>query len=111
MSPTGAGDRSAVPPDSSAATLIRLEAYGVELTIMAIDDIGAQTSSPLDLIFSCTICQATAAQLYAEDGSSRALPSTADLNNGVITKLWLTECAHLTCGKHLDGGGKFISTT
>ena len=68
---------------------------------------GAQNLSPLDLIFSCTICQATAAQLYAENDNSRGLRNTADSNEAVITKLWLSECAHLTCGKHLDGGGKF----
>lgn len=109
MSPAGPDHHPAVLPDSSWATLIRIKAYGDDLIIMTIDDTGAQTPSPLDLIFSCTICQATVAQLYAEDDSSRALRSTADLSNRVITKLWLTECAHLTCGKHLDGGGKFIS--
>ncbi|KAL8914418.1 MAG: hypothetical protein Q9171_000923 [Xanthocarpia ochracea] len=28
-----------------------------------------------------------------------------DNTNGAITKLWLTECAHVTCAKHLEGGG------
>ena len=71
---------------------------------------GVQNPSPLDLIFSCTVCQVTVGQLYAENDKSRGLRGTADSDEAVITKLWLSECAHLTCGKHLDGRGKFIST-
>lgn len=102
-----ADDRIAVPPDLSPATLIRVQAYGVEFGIMETAGTEAPKPRTLDLIFSCAICGATVAQLYAEDGSSRPLRSTADLSKGVITKLWMTECAHLTCGKHLDRGGKF----
>ena len=27
-------------------------------------------------------------------------------DNNIVTKLWLTECAHLTCANHLEGGGR-----
>jgi len=61
--------------------------------------------SATDIVLSCTICQETLASIYAEDDENRGLRKTNDPDNGRITKLWLTECAHLTCGKHLQGGG------
>ncbi|KAL8802570.1 MAG: hypothetical protein Q9182_003735 [Xanthomendoza sp. 2 TL-2023] len=58
----------------------------------------------IDFIFSCSICQATLSAVYAthdDDGLRRS----ADNSDGSIIRLWLTECAHITCAKHLDGGG------
>ena len=56
---------------------------------------------PLDLIFSCNICHE----------SIRDIPSPVqdvkELEGGrkPVAKLWMTECAHLICAKHLEGGG------
>lgn len=63
--------------------------------------------SPTDIVLSCSICQETLSTIYADDdGNSGLLRDKGGPNDGKITKLWLTECAHLTCGKHLPGGGQ-----
>lgn len=61
--------------------------------------------SPTEIILSCTICQDTLSTIYAEDDGKRGLHKSDDHGSGRITKLWLTECAHLTCAKHLESGG------
>ena len=58
-----------------------------------------------DIVFSCAICQATLSNLHAEDGGNSGLRMSDTPENSKISRLWLTECAHLSCGKHfLDGG-------
>ncbi|KAL9084202.1 MAG: hypothetical protein Q9165_008188 [Trypethelium subeluteriae] len=37
--------------------------------------------------------------------SNHGLNDSRQAHDTKITKLWLTECAHLTCGEHLEGGG------
>ena len=65
--------------------------------------------SPTDIVFSCTICQDTLSTIYADDDRNDGLHKTGEgPDHGKVTKLWLTECAHLTCGKHLPGGGQSI---
>lgn len=65
--------------------------------------------SPADIVLSCTICQETLSTIYADDERNNGLHKDGkNPHNGKITKLWLTECAHLTCGKHLPGGGKSV---
>ncbi len=60
----------------------------------------------LDIVLSCTICQEPLSSVYAEDDEYRGLnKGEGNPGSGRITKLWLTECAHLTCAKHLEGGG------
>lgn len=61
--------------------------------------------SATDIVVSCTICQDTLSNIYADDDGNSGLRKSTDPHSGRITKLWLTECAHLTCGKHLEGGG------
>ena len=64
---------------------------------------------PADIVLSCTICQETLSTIYADDDENNGLRKDGEgSHNGTITKLWLTECAHLTCGKHLAGGGKSV---
>ena len=66
--------------------------------------------SPTDIVLSCTICQRTLSAIYADvDRNHNLCKDGEDPNGGKITKLWLTECAHLTCGKHLPGGGQSSS--
>jgi len=62
--------------------------------------------STIDIVLSCSICQATLSSIYEEDDQNNGLRNGDDLHDGRVTKLWLTECAHLTCAKHLEGGGK-----
>ena len=65
--------------------------------------------SPADIVLSCTICQETLSTIYAHDDRNDGLHKDGEgPNSGKITKLWLTECAHLTCGKHLPGGGQSV---
>lgn len=61
---------------------------------------------PLDIIFSCTICQETIADVYAN--------GSPDLNYKAALleypcKLWITECGHVTCSHHFEGGGEMRS--
>lgn len=64
--------------------------------------------SPQDIIFSCGICQATIAEVYANKESNRGFHSGSGDDEGIVTKFWISECAHITCGKHLQGGGKGV---
>ncbi len=64
---------------------------------------------PLDVIFTCTVCGKTLDSIYLESDDNLGLRSPPDFDNGRIVKLWLTECAHLTCAKHLEGGGSNTS--
>ncbi|KAL8695311.1 MAG: hypothetical protein Q9218_000210 [Villophora microphyllina] len=59
----------------------------------------------IDLVLSCSICQDTLSSIYATSDIDRGLRQGLDLSSGSINKLWLTECAHIICGKHLEGGG------
>ena len=106
---SGSEEGGAELPGSSPTSPIRIEPRGTEWARMEPEGPRAEHPSPLDLIFSCTICQATVAHLYAENEQGKGLKRTANSNERVIPKLWLAECAHVTCGKHLDGGGKLIS--
>ncbi|KAF2809433.1 uncharacterized protein BDZ99DRAFT_571256 [Mytilinidion resinicola] len=64
-----------------------------------------QVASEHDVIFACSICQATLSEIYEKPESARGLRDGHSPVDRVVTKLWLTECAHLTCSKHLPGGG------
>lgn len=60
--------------------------------------------APYDIIFSCAICQTTISELYRRPRTDHGFTSGVDQER-VVTRLWLTECGHLTCSDHLDGGG------
>ncbi|KAF2142672.1 uncharacterized protein K452DRAFT_226719 [Aplosporella prunicola CBS 121167] len=64
------------------------------------------SSAALDVIFNCHICQATISDIYNQSSGNSGFrdgrPNTSDTR---VTSLWLTECMHLTCGSHLEGGG------
>lgn len=62
---------------------------------------------PLELIvFSCGICQATIPEVYSTKDSNLGFHSDSGGDNGVVTKLWIAECSHIMCSKHLPGGGE-----
>ncbi|OJD29222.1 nadh-ubiquinone oxidoreductase kda subunit [Diplodia corticola] len=76
---------------------------------MALSQSVGQFPGALDVIFTCDICQASISDIYGEGGPGATVtdfqdgrPPTADRR---VTCLWLTQCMHLTCGKHLEGGG------
>lgn len=61
-----------------------------------------------ELIFSCSICQATISEVYANPESNKGLRSASgeQQEDGIVTKMWIAECSHITCSKHLEGGGE-----
>lgn len=61
---------------------------------------------PLDLIFSCNICHESIRDIRKPVQSEDELVGVRK----PVARLWMTECAHLTCAKHLEGGGTLCST-
>lgn len=77
---------------------------------MAEDTARQSRSETIDLILSCSICQDTLSAIYTNHENNDGLRQGKDNTDGAIVKLWLTECAHITCAKHLEGGGELAST-
>lgn len=90
-----------IPVSRNAETLTFLLTY----TMTELQSSLSISLRATDIVLSCTICQETLSSIYAEDDANRGLRKSEDSRDGRVTKLWLTECAHLTCGKHLKGGG------
>ncbi|KAF2479988.1 hypothetical protein BDY17DRAFT_29835 [Neohortaea acidophila] len=57
-----------------------------------------------ELVFSCTVCQATISEVYATTESNKGFHSGSGDEDGIVTKLWIAECSHITCAKHLEDG-------
>ena len=68
---------------------------------------GETAISPLDIIFSCCICQDTPSRIYKEPDDRLPLRQSKDGDFGRIAKLHLTGCAHVICTKHFEGGGMY----
>jgi hypothetical protein len=69
------------------------------------DASSAQSLTLPELIFSCGICQATVSEVYATPESNKGFHSGSGDDDGIVTRLWIAECSHVSCGKHLAGGG------
>lgn len=69
------------------------------------DSSSAQNLTLPDLIFSCGICQTTVSEVYATPESNKGFHSGSGDDDGIVTRLWIAECSHVSCGKHLTGGG------
>ena len=67
-----------------------------------------QSPLALDLVLSCSICQESLSSIYAGEDEAHALRTSTNARNERVTKFWLTDCAHLVCGKHLEGGGESL---
>ncbi|KAI9717482.1 MAG: hypothetical protein M1828_007182 [Chrysothrix sp. TS-e1954] len=66
-----------------------------------------RTLLPIEIILSCNVCCKPISEVYREADSDKGF-SDGTAGRDVerqVTKLWLTECTHLTCGEHLEGGG------
>lgn len=59
-----------------------------------------------EIIFSCGICQATVSELYPVHEDHLA-SHAADDDDGMGIKLWIGNCVHVFCGRHVEGGGQF----
>lgn len=75
------------------------------------DNEGEVPDLPLEqIVFSCSVCQATASELYARTESNKGFNSgdSGDSGDeGIVVKLWIAQCSHILCNKHLPGGGRF----
>lgn len=70
-----------------------------------------KTPRPVEVIYSCSICQKTIHELYKHIESDQGFRADNDhYTSEPVTKLWMTECAHLTCSEHLQGGGWMMLT-
>jgi hypothetical protein len=60
------------------------------------------------IVFSCGICQATIPEIYATKESNHGFHSGSGNSEGIVTKMWIANCSHIFCGKHLAGGGRYF---
>ncbi|KAI6829357.1 hypothetical protein KC332_g6892 [Hortaea werneckii] len=78
---------------------------------MAATDITSDVSegevSLPEIVFSCGSCQATPSELYAKRESNRGFHSGSGDEDGIVVKLWIADCSHITCNKHLPGAVPF----
>lgn len=59
----------------------------------------------LNILLACHKCGTTMEDLYEADidwNECNLLDGTD--NKGIRTKLWMTDCGHIICYKHLPGG-------
>lgn len=94
-------------------TTDRISLNPLNFTMSNTKDSSRVSHNAADLILSCSICQEGLSTIYAGSDTDHGLLKSDhhdDPHNDHITKFWLTECAHLTCGKHLEGGGRSSST-
>lgn len=71
-------------------------------TQVASDDVPVE-----EIVFSCAICQATLSEVYATTEYNKGFHSGSGDDDGIVTKMWITECSHVTCAKHLENGGVY----
>lgn len=69
----------------------------------------AEGITPLDVIFSCCVCNATFSEVYQGPGETvQGLSDGINPKNRLVTRLYLAACCHVFCSKHLEGGGEFL---
>ncbi|KAF2742018.1 hypothetical protein M011DRAFT_413448, partial [Sporormia fimetaria CBS 119925] len=62
--------------------------------------------TPLDIIFSCNVCNATFTDVYRDGEQPTHMPSDGiNPKDRTVTRLFLAACCHVFCSKHLEGGG------
>ena len=72
-----------------------------------VQNMTGQNDVPIvELVFSCSICQATLSEIAARsDGANRNGNAQEDISMAPA-KLWIAECSHITCIEHLEGGSE-----
>ena len=71
------------------------------------DNTSSGSLRPVEIIFSCQICYTPISEIYKDVELDKGFRDTHDaFSERTVTKLWLADCCHLMCGKHLEGGGK-----
>ncbi|KAF2261469.1 hypothetical protein CC78DRAFT_355927 [Lojkania enalia] len=62
--------------------------------------------TPQDVIFSCSLCNATFSEVYSGHAETvQGLSDGINPKNRLATKLFLAGCSHVICSKHFEGGG------
>ena len=59
-----------------------------------------------EIIFACSICQATVSDVYTTVESNHGFHSGSGDEDGIVDKMWIAGCSHVTCAKHLENGGE-----
>lgn len=61
---------------------------------------------PIDVIFNCILCNATLPDVYKDAELDKGFRDANDATHQEpVTRMWLAECTHFFCGRHLEGGG------
>ena len=65
---------------------------------------------PIEVIFSCQICYTPISEVYKDLEYDKGFrDKEGSFSEQPITRLWLADCCHVICGKHLEGGGNTVS--
>jgi len=62
-------------------------------------------ATPLDVIFSCSVCGDTLTDVY--EGHSETVLGLSDgfnTKDRLVTRLYVASCCHVICIKHIEGG-------
>jgi hypothetical protein len=69
--------------------------------------------SNLDVIFACSVCNETVADVY--DGNTESVKGLSDGINAkerLVARLFISSCCHVICIKHInDGNGEYLAFT
>lgn len=61
--------------------------------------------APLDIIFNCNICHASIRDIYSNVEDNQGFRDGRHPSENAVNKFWMTQCGHLICSKHFEGGG------
>jgi hypothetical protein len=65
--------------------------------------------TPLDVIFSCCVCNSTFSEVYKGPCETvKMLSDGINPKERIVSRLFLASCCHVFCGSHLEGGGKCL---
>lgn len=66
--------------------------------------------TPLDVIFSCSVCGDTFADVYhGHRDTVDGLSDGINPKERLVTRLYVSACCHVICIKHIEGGhGKLL---
>jgi hypothetical protein len=67
--------------------------------------------SNLDVIFACSVCNETVADVYSGNTESvKGLSDGINAKERLVTRLFISSCCHVICIKHINGGNGEYST-
>jgi hypothetical protein len=70
-----------------------------------------QGAAPLNFIYACSLCCASFADIYeGYNETVRGLSDGINPKERLVTRLFLSNCCHVFCSSHLEGGGKLSNT-